>query len=397
MTEFGTWPSDQDYIDAVQAPGVCFSDSNWRSAQFDSDGFGMPLYATGRSAIVFHAKIGQADYALRCFTRSTANQKERYEKLSLHLKQGSSLGSFVRFRYWEDAILVGPRRYPVVEMAWSQGVPLNDWVAGRLKKSDELVGLAKSWLGVTGDLWERQIAHGDLANDNCLVSGSGITLVDYDSCFIPSLKRVDPGEEGNENFQHPHRDGYYALDMDSFPSLVIYLSLLALSRHRSLWQQFNTGNNLIFTKNDYLKPRKTEVWKELNRTGDQDITSLAGTLAEMCDSRVASFPPLSELVARKSLHRDQGPSWIDELMQIEESTPERASRPPASAEGWWEDWPGEKASAASVPASVPAATWPMPAWPTPAQPVRAPVWRRPAARAAVAVLVALIVVLVIIV
>jgi hypothetical protein len=341
MTEFSTWPSAQDYIDAVQAPGVCFSDPRWRSAVFPSDSFGIPLFATGRSAVVFQTKVGSADVALRCFTRRVSNQKERYEKLSRYLKHGSPLGSFVPFVYQDHAILVGDKRYPMVEMTWSKGVPLNEWIAGRLKRSTEVAGLANAWRTVVGDLWERQIAHGDLANDNCLVSESGITLIDYDGCFIPTLQQSDPGEAGNVHFQHPGRlEGYYALNMDAFPSLVIYLSLLALSRQRSLWS-FYMGDNLIFTSKDYLSPHKTPIWKELNRTGDPEVASLTGLLADMCAAPINSFPPLGELIARKP--RQQLIPWVVEAVgqQSAQEVSAAGTAAPASdstAKEWLEDW-----------------------------------------------------------
>ncbi len=227
MPEFRKWPGDTDYIDAVQAPDVCFEDPRWRSAVFEKDDFEIPVAATGRSAIVFQAKVNSDDVALRCFTRSTGSQKGRYEKLNAHLKQLSPPACFVGFSYHDKAILVNGMRYPMVEMTWSQGIPLNEWIDSHQKRSGDLAGLAATWQGVINDLWTRQIAHGDLANDNCLVNGSNIDLVDYDSCYIPVLAREDPGEAGNIHFQHPMRDGYYGLNMDAFPALVIYLSVLA--------------------------------------------------------------------------------------------------------------------------------------------------------------------------
>ncbi len=344
MPELMKWPGDTEYIDAVQAPNVCFSNHRWRSAVFATDALGIPAAATGRSAVVFQAKVNSTDVALRCFTRSTASQKDRYEKLSAHLKELSPPSCFVGFAYHDRAILVGGKLYPLVEMTWSQGVPLNEWIESHRKRSSDLAGLAASWQGVLNDLWTRQIAHGDLANDNCLVNGSGITLIDYDSCYIPALAEEDPGEAGNVNFQHPQRENYYGLNMDSFPALVIYLSMLALSREKSLWQ-FNNRENLIFKPEDYHSPQKTRVWKELGKTGDSEVKSLAGLLAEMCAAPIASLPPLSQLLATKSPSITEYIRWWEETAEAppaqEGNTGTQTAQPTADqdTENWWEQWP----------------------------------------------------------
>jgi len=344
VPEFRKWPGDTDYIDAVQAPDVCFEDPRWRSAVFEKDDFEIPVAATGRSAIVFQAKVNSDDVALRCFTRSTGSQKGRYEKLNAHLKQLSPPACFVGFSYHDKAILVNGMRYPMVEMTWSQGIPLNEWIDSHQKRSGDLAGLAATWQGVINDLWTRQIAHGDLANDNCLVNGSNIDLVDYDSCYIPVLAREDPGEAGNIHFQHPMRDGYYGLNMDAFPALVIYLSVLALSRHKSIWK-FYTGDNLIFTAEDYRLPQKTEIWKALSKTGDHDVALLTGLLAEMCAAPIDSLPPLSQLLASKSLSRAEHIPWWEQTAEasvVEEPvTVNQAPQPSEQGANWWVHWSPE--------------------------------------------------------
>ena len=88
--------------------------------------------------------------------------------------------------------------------------------------------------------------------------------------------------------------GYYALNMDAFPALVIYLSLLALAVDNSLWQ-FHNGRNLIFTAGDYLSPRETPLWKALDRISNQQIAPLLTALADMCNTPINNLPPLSQV------------------------------------------------------------------------------------------------------
>jgi hypothetical protein len=239
-----------EYLDAIQTPQVCFTDSRLKAARIHKDDREIPLAATGRSAIVFRADVGTEDVALRCFTHEAREQRLRYQALHAHLA-GSIPPYMVDFTYRDREIRVAGELYPVVEMGWAEGRPLHLRVEQHLRDPRHLEQLADIWLETVTNLQNRRMAHGDLSTDNCLVTEHTLTLIDYDGCFIPDLAGADPGEGGNPNFQHPRRMGYYALNMDAFPALVIYLSLLALAVDNSLWQ-FHNGRNLIFTAKDYL-------------------------------------------------------------------------------------------------------------------------------------------------
>jgi len=294
------WPSDIQYLEAIQAPQVCFKDPRLKAATIRQDVKGMPEAATGRSAIVFRADVGTEDVALRCFTREAAKQRERYRVLHAHLA-GSIPTYMVDFTYRDREILVAGELYPVVQMGWAEGRPLHLWVEQHLGDPRHLERFAALWLEAVTDLQNRGMAHGDLSTDNCLATEDALTLIDYDGCFIRALKKADPGEEGNLNFQHPRRMGYYALDMDAFPALVIYLSLLALAVDNSLWRFHNGSSNLIFTAGDYRSPRETPLWRALDRIPNRQIAPLLTALADMCNAPVNDLPPLSEVTAGSSV------------------------------------------------------------------------------------------------
>jgi hypothetical protein len=310
-----SWPQAREYQDAVQAPKVCFANSKLKAAVIHPDLMGMPLAASGKSAIVFKATAGGKDVAIRCFTRASSSQRRRYQELQKHLK--SAFPSYmVKFRYRDEEILVAGDRYPLVEMDWVDGNPLDVWVEKHLHDGN-LAGQAGSWLAITGDMQQRGMAHGDIANDNCMVSGSQLKLVDYDGCYLPELARHNPGEAGAQHFQHPGRKGYYAANMDAFPSLVIYLSLLALHADPSLWK-FHKDKNLIFLAADYRAPRATPVWQELARSPDRRVISLTSELAVMCGQPISDLRPLPEVVT---------PWWTDSVTSTGLT---RVSPPPAS-------------------------------------------------------------------
>jgi hypothetical protein len=295
------WPSAMEYLEAIQTPQVCFTDQRLKAARIHKDNKGIPLAATGRSAVVFRADVEDADVALRCFTREARQQQSRYQALHAYLTE--DIPSYmVGFNYEDREILVSGQLYPVVEMGWAEGKPLHLWVDQNLQSPQHLVRLAATWLGTVKDLQDRSMAHGDLSSDNCLVAGRDLTLIDYDSFFIPALARSNPGEAGNPHFQHPRRMGYYALDMDAFPALVIYLSLLALAADNSLWR-FHNGKNLIFTAQDYLSPGGTPLWRALARIPDKRIAPLSNALADMCKAPIAGLPPLSQVAVGSSIPR----------------------------------------------------------------------------------------------
>ena len=251
---------------------------------------------------MFRADVGTEDVALRCFTREAWEQRSRYQALHAHLA-GSIPPYMVDFTYRDREIRVAGELYPVVVMGWAEGQPLHLRVEQHLRDPHHLERFAAIWLETVTDLQNRRMAHGDLSTDNCLATADALTLIDYDGCFIPDLAEADPGEGGNPNFQHPRRMGYYALNMDAFPALVVYLSLLALAVDNSLWQ-FHNGRNLIFTAGDYLSPRETPLWRALARIPDRQIGSLLTALADMCNTPIDNLPPLSQVTAGSS-----GPLW----------------------------------------------------------------------------------------
>ena len=294
MATTDRWPHAREYRDAVQTPPLCFTDSRLRAASIVMNSTGVPVVAAGKSAVVFRATAGGDDVALRFFTRAAPDQRGRYQVLHDYLAR-SRPSYLIDFTYHDSEILISGARYPLVEMSWVSGDPLDVWVSKHLAGGGDLAALAARWLEVVTDLERRGIAHGDFANDNCLISERGPTLIDYDGFFLPSLADMNPGERGHSHFQHPDRDGYYASDMDAFPALVIYLSLLALESDGSLFQRYHTDKNLIFHADDYRAPRATSIWRDLASNLDPDVRRLTAALADMCDAPINSPPPLSQL------------------------------------------------------------------------------------------------------
>src|SRR5207244_10707163 len=105
---------------------------------------------------------------------------------------------------------------------------------------------------VVKDLDRRRLVHGDLQHGNIIVTPSAVKLIDYDGMFVTALKRLGACETGLPSYQHPRRtQADYGIGLDRFSLLVICTGLCAVAADPTLWDQFNTGDNILFTSADF--------------------------------------------------------------------------------------------------------------------------------------------------
>src|SRR5436190_442959 len=71
-----------------------------------------------------------------------------------------------------------------------------------------------------------------------------------------------PKETGHPNYQRTGRE--WGRWMDTFPGLVIYTALLALSRRPESWATLHTGENILFCAEDFDPPFSTRAWQLLS-------------------------------------------------------------------------------------------------------------------------------------
>jgi hypothetical protein len=285
VTEF---PYAKDYQQALQNPGRVFTHAGMQQARFTLDSWELPEALTGSSAVVFHATIGAGSYALRCYTRSEASSRERYEAFDSYVSSQQLTGHVASVAWHEDAVRVNGGSWPVLQMEWIDGRILDQYV-GYLVESgntDALATLAGKWRALVRTLQDAQFAHGDLQHGNVIIDERGrLRLVDLDSVWIPPLQGLPPPTEtGHENYQHPSRTASVGWGpwVDTFSGLVIYLSLAALARDPGLWLPLYSGDNLLFERDDFHAPFETDAWKHLDRISDPEIRSLVSNLRTCC-------------------------------------------------------------------------------------------------------------------
>ena len=291
------WPGITDCSEAIQNPQLCFKGTDLEAGAVSVNQRGMPLVFSGAFACVYPVSVGGTTFAVRCFTREVKDQQTRYNQLSEYLINVLP-PSFVHFEYLEQGISLKGVWYPIVRMEWVEGESLSSFVGANVNDADTLRRVAAQWRGgPAASLRGLGIAHNDLQHGNVMVQTDGrIRLVDYDGMFLPKFRGERSPELGHKNFQHPLRTAEdYDAYVDNFPSLVVYLSLLAIASDPGLWAFYN-DDNLIFTRDDYASPGKSQLFKLLKNSPDQTVAKLAERLEEYCKQPVKDVPDLETIL-----------------------------------------------------------------------------------------------------
>ncbi|CUU54050.1 Phosphotransferase enzyme family protein [Parafrankia irregularis] len=355
-------PSAEDYIRAVQRPDLVFDHPELTGARFDVHPLlGIPVPASGSTAVVFRATIGGTAHALRFFTREDASTQQRYTAIDDWFTERGLSPDVAACRWVDDAILVNGRRWPMVQMDWVDGHTLDRHVEELVEADDRaaLRTLADSWRDLLRRLQSAQFAHGDLQHGNVLVDTAGrLRLVDFDSSWIaPFTGSPPPTEGGHRNYQPENR--LWGPWMDTFPGLVIYLSLLALAQEPDQWERFNDGENLLLGRRDFQPPHQTEAWSWLAELRDPQIDQLAARLRSCCAAGWAATGDLEDLITGSL------PWWTRTSSRVVPAAPAK----PAPAE------PAATATSSTPdPATPPAGPAPTPSRPTarPSRPATKP-------------------------
>ena len=340
----GAWPDLTEYHEAVQHPQKAFADPGLRAAALELDKFGMPKPATGANAVVYKGtKPGgffsfRKTWAIRCFLRPISDHAERYEAISRHLRNVSHRYE-VDFQFLKEGIRIRSSWFPIVKMQWAEGDLLHSHLEKQLRYPWALATLREKWVTLVRDLEAARVAHGDLQQGNILVRDGSFQLVDYDGMWVPALKGRHATETGHRAYQHPERSEQdYGPELDRFSALVIYVSLAALELDASLWENFHTGDNLIFVREDFLQVGRSPVWQQLRRIGSPEIDQLAAALATMLQQ-----PPM------KVSNLD---SVLSNLASFKFPTSTPASKPA----------PPQRAAPKPAPKAAPKATPTVPSW-----------------------------------
>jgi predicted Ser/Thr protein kinase len=349
------WPSARHFTEAVQCPGISFSNPLLKETVPAIDRLGMPLVTSGQFAYVYKLKSRSAgcDFAVRCFRGYLGDRDQRYRAIQKHM-QSYPLSFLSGFNYETDGILVGGQRFPILFMKWIEGPTLDLYLDEMMGRREVLLHLAEEWVKLVGTLREAGIAHGDLQHGNIIVEHGRLRLVDHDGMFVPEMEGWSSSELGHQHYQHPRRDArLFNAGLDNFSSLVIYLSLLALAEQPGLWKEHH-DENLLFTKTDFIDPSSSSLFNKIKLLGPEH-SALADVLAGAATGEPAAVPCLLDLVSVKSAL----PSWMNAPLELESKTKTREVAQTAPVlpreDSRWVPWKARSTSS-SVPSTPSSAT-----------------------------------------
>lgn len=297
------YPSFEQYNNALQAHQKLLSDPELQRGTVSKTGLGIPLAISGGFALTYTIKTGPNKYAVRCFHRESKALERRYQAIARRLAQLQSQ-YFLDFEFQPQGIHVDGNAYPIVKMAWAQGVTLGEFLEDNHGKKGSLASLPASLLGLSTFLEKERIAHGDLSTGNIMVSGTagGVQLIDYDGMFVEEIRDLKSSELGNINFQHPDRKAKnpFGPTIDRFSLIALSLALKALNEDPSLWGKTNSDMDaIVFRANDFIDPASSSVFSELMRK--PSLTTHAQNFAAVCRASFEKTPSLEDFLAGKNI------------------------------------------------------------------------------------------------
>jgi hypothetical protein len=291
------YPNIAEYNQSAQHPATAFSDPELATGAFATSGLGLPIVLGGGFALTYTVTAKAQKFAVRCFHRFVPDLKQRYAQIS-EVVSGLDSDHFVSFEYQREGVRVSSGLFPVVKMAWADGATLGAFIEDNYTDGAAMRTLQASFRDLERFLADHQIAHGDLENGNLVVRGDGnLTLIDYDGMYVPGMALGNGNELGHAHFQHPGRThDNFGPRIDDFSFILIDLSLDAIARDPSLYEQYCNGDNILFQKSDFEAPKSSPIFKEL-----RSISPLADKIddfAMICTGSIEQSPSLTAFLAR---------------------------------------------------------------------------------------------------
>jgi hypothetical protein len=342
------WPSARHFTEAMQCPGVCFTNPYFKQMLPAVDRLGMPLVTSGQFAYVYKLKFREEgrNYAVRCFRGYLGDRDHRYRAIQQHLRL-HPVPFLSDFQYDAEGILVGGNRYPIISMDWIEGPTLDLYLERMINRKEVLLHLADEWLRLVKALKDAGIAHGDLQHGNIIVDGGNLCLIDHDGIFVPEMAGWSSSEVGHQHYQHPQRDAEdFDATLDNFSALVIYLSLISLAEKPDLWSEYH-DENLIFTKTDFVDPAASTLFGQIREIGPEH-QRLATVLEKAAHEDPGAVPSVLDLVTVKTTL----PGWMTAPADLDAKTKTRevVHAQPVPAGPKWVPWQAKRAGS-NVPST----------------------------------------------
>jgi predicted Ser/Thr protein kinase len=290
------YPQIVEYNEAVQHPAQAFVDPELKQGSIKENNLGLPVVLSGGFALTYTVTTPRRKYAVRCFHREIPSIEQKYSAISKKLKSINS-AYFVNFDFQKPGMKVQRSTFPIVRMDWVEGDPLGVWVGKNLDRPATLEKARAEFLAVSLFLEREGIAHGDIQNDNVMMSNGRVKLIDYDGMFVPELPRGNGSETGHKDFQHPDRSAAdYGPKMDRFSFIAVDLSLQAVIEDKTFYKG---GDTIVFKANDFADPQNSEIFGRL--ISNAKLKERVRNFATICDSDIGAVPTLEDFLAGRSI------------------------------------------------------------------------------------------------
>ena len=295
-----SYPQIVDYNDAVQQPQHAFTDAELQRGRVATTQLGLPLALSGGFALTYTVTSGARKYAVRCFHREVPEAQSRYAAVSTKLRALAS-PYFVTFEFQPQGVRIRGKPYPIVKMDWVEGETLGEYLNANAHNASALAALRTAFANLAQTLENEGIAHGDLQNENVIVQGGNVRLIDYDGMFVTGMQAGRGSEVGQKHFQHPQRSTRdFGPNMDRFSLIAIDVSLEALQADPTLHRKFREGGQtIIFKANDFADPSASDVFDTLRKM--PTLKEGARKFEAVCRAPIGDVPSVSDFVAGRNI------------------------------------------------------------------------------------------------
>jgi serine/threonine protein kinase len=301
-----SWPRLADYNAAFLNPASGLVPASLKNVTVRRNSYDIPQPVSGGFALTYEVTDPTGKHmAVRCFTEELSDRDRRVmsvlSRLAEAMRTDLEIGElFVAAEWIPECVRYGGRSVPAVVMDWVDGLTLGTWLERNHRDSRAVRRLREDLIHLGETLAGAGISHGDLQTGNILVQGDGsLRLIDYDGLRFFDETAVPASERGHPNFQHPERDQDIPPELsDRFSLLVMDFSLRILEFMPGLHEEFSTGENILFTRDDFLFPESSELLASLS--ADTRFAHDAVLFSRICAGDVLDVPSVPEFLALRS-------------------------------------------------------------------------------------------------
>jgi serine/threonine protein kinase len=222
-------PTITDYVDTLENHGGMFRTLGEFSLRRDV--YGSPELYAGNSAAVFPYldPVGRQRF-LKCYVRPNPYLRTIYAYIERHRPPLLPAVRLLPDEMFVHTIGGGTGWVDVVEGEWTPGDTLaRVMAAANVGDRDKPGDLADAFDTLRDALMACEWAHGDLKPENIVVgSDGGMTLIDCDAMWIPSLTGQRAVELGTPPWRDPERRAEeFDKRIDDYPASLIATTLRA--------------------------------------------------------------------------------------------------------------------------------------------------------------------------